>query len=73
MANMQTAIGTVEGIKNGDISCEELLSKIYDRIEQSQLNCFITLNKDDAIEQAIEVDKRRAEEDYSQKKLLGVP
>jgi len=73
MANMQTAIETVEGIKNGDISCEELLSKIYDRIEQSQLNCFITLNKDDAIEQAIEVDKRRAEEDYSQKKLLGVP
>jgi aspartyl-tRNA(Asn)/glutamyl-tRNA(Gln) amidotransferase subunit A len=71
--DMPTAIEVVEGIKNGSLSCVDLLSKIYERIERSELNCYITLNKDAAIEQAIEVDKRRNEEEYRQKKLLGVP
>ena len=71
--DMQTAIGVVEGIKNGSLSCEDLLSQIYERIERSKLNCYITLNKDAALENAIEVDKRRNEEEYGQKKLLGVP
>ena len=73
MKNMPTAIEVVEGIKTGAISCEELVSKIYERIEQSELNCFITLNKEGALEQAIEVDKSRAEGEYKRKKLLGVP
>jgi len=73
MNDKLTAIETVEGIKTGDISCEDLLSKIYERIARSKLNCFITLNKEDALEQAIEVDKHRTEEQYSRKKLLGVP
>jgi aspartyl-tRNA(Asn)/glutamyl-tRNA(Gln) amidotransferase subunit A len=63
----------VAGIKTGNISCEELLWKIYERIEKSQLNCFITLNKDDALTQAREVDKKRSDNDYHNKKLLGVP
>jgi len=71
--DLPTAIGVVEGIKNGSLSCEDLLSKIYARIERSKLNCYITLNKDAALEKAIEVDKRRNEEEYGRKKLLGVP
>ena len=71
--DLPTAIGVVEGIKNGSLSCEDLLSKIYERIERSKLNCYITLNKDAALEKAIEVDKRRNEEEYGRKKLLGVP
>ena len=70
---MQTAIEVVEGIKSGAISCEELLSKIYDRIEKSDLNCYITLNKENALETARDVDKRREEEEFARKKLLGVP
>ncbi len=70
---MQTAIEVVEGIKSGAISCEELLSKIYDRIEKSDLNCYITLNKENALETARDVDKRREEADFKRKKLLGVP
>ncbi|MEA2000001.1 MAG: Asp-tRNA(Asn)/Glu-tRNA(Gln) amidotransferase subunit GatA [Euryarchaeota archaeon] len=71
--DLPTAIGVVEGIKNGSLSCADLLSKIYERIERSKLNCYITLNKDAALEKAIEVDKRRNEEEYGRKKLLGVP
>ena len=71
--DLPTAIGVVEGIKNGSLSCEDLLSKIYERIERSKLNCYITLNKDAALEKAIEVDKQRNEEEYGRKKLLGVP
>jgi aspartyl-tRNA(Asn)/glutamyl-tRNA(Gln) amidotransferase subunit A len=70
---MPTAIEVVEGIKSGAISCEELLSKIYERIEKSKLNCYITLNKENALETARDVDKRREETDLARKKLLGVP
>ncbi len=68
-----TAIEVAEGIKSGTISCVELILKIYDRIERSELNCFITLNKENAVEKAREVDKKRNEEEYRHKKLLGVP
>ncbi|MCW3140853.1 MAG: Asp-tRNA(Asn)/Glu-tRNA(Gln) amidotransferase subunit GatA [Methanophagales archaeon] len=68
-----TATEVVEGIKSGNISCEELVCEIYERIERSELNAFITLNKEDAIENAIEVDKNRDKEEYKRKKLLGVP
>lgn len=70
---MRTTIEVVEGIKSGAISCEELLSKIYERIAKSELNCYITLNKENALEKAREVDKRREEEGFERKKLLGVP
>ena len=68
-----TARGLVEGIKSGNISCEELVWGIYERIERSELNCFITLNKANALEKAREVDKRKIEGEYRYKKLLGVP
>ncbi|MBK5190072.1 MAG: Asp-tRNA(Asn)/Glu-tRNA(Gln) amidotransferase subunit GatA [Methanosarcinales archaeon] len=70
---MRTAIEVVEGIKSGAISCEELLSKIYERIEKSELNCYITLNKENALETARDVDKIREDEGFERKKLLGVP
>ncbi|MFZ2071979.1 MAG: Asp-tRNA(Asn)/Glu-tRNA(Gln) amidotransferase subunit GatA [Halobacteriota archaeon] len=75
MNDKLTAIEVVEGIKSGDISCEALITSIYERIEQSELNCFITLNKARALEQAIAVDNnnRRVEDEYNCKKLLGVP
>ena len=70
---MLTVTEAVEGIKSGTISCEELLSKIYERIEKSELNCYITLNKENALETAREVDNKRGEEELERKKLLGVP
>ncbi len=70
---MLTAAEVVEGIRRGDISCLELISEIYERIDRSELNSYITLNRDRAIEEAIEVDKRRNEDEYRRKKLLGVP
>ncbi len=73
MKKKLTAIDVVEEIKSGDISCEELILEIYERIERSELNCFITLNKENALEEAIEVDKRRSGEECRRKKLLGVP
>jgi len=68
-----TAIDAVEGVKSGNMSCEELVWEIFERIERSELNAFITLNKENALEKAREVDKRRDEEEYRRKKLLGVP
>ena len=73
MKKMLTAIEVVKGIKSENISCVDLISKIYERIEISELNCFITLNKANALEKAREVDKKRNEEEYRRKKLLGVP
>jgi len=70
---MVTAIEVVEGIKRGDLSCEDFLAKLYERIVQSDLNCYITLNKEAALEEAREVDKRREEPGCKRKKLLGVP
>ena len=68
-----TAIEVVDGIKSGNVSCEEIVCEIYERIERSKLNCFISLNKSNAVEKAREVDKKRDEGEYRRKKLLGVP
>ena len=70
-----TAMEIVDGIKSGVVSCEELISGIYERIERSELNCYITLNKDEALKKAREVDNNRDKdkEEYMHKKLLGVP
>ena len=68
-----TAIEVVDGIKSGNVSCEELVCEIYERIERSKLNCFISLNKSNAVEKAREVDKKGDEGEYRRKKLLGVP
>jgi len=70
-----TAMEIVDGIKSGAVSCEELISGIYERIERSELNCYITLNKEEALRKAREVDNNRDKdkEEYMHKKLLGVP
>jgi aspartyl-tRNA(Asn)/glutamyl-tRNA(Gln) amidotransferase subunit A len=70
---MTTATEVVEGIKSGELSCEDLLAKLYERIAKSDLNCYITLNKENALATAREMDKRRGEEELQRKKLLGVP
>jgi aspartyl-tRNA(Asn)/glutamyl-tRNA(Gln) amidotransferase subunit A len=70
---MQTALEVAAGIKNGTISSEELLLELYERIEKSSLNCFITRSRDAALESARIVDKRRNEPEFARKKLLGVP
>ncbi|MBA5942829.1 MAG: Asp-tRNA(Asn)/Glu-tRNA(Gln) amidotransferase subunit GatA [Methanophagales archaeon] len=71
-----TAIEVVAGIKSGAISCEELVSQAYEQIAKNDLNSYITLNKENALETARDVDKRRrgrGEEELERKKLLGVP
>lgn len=70
---MVTAIEAIARIKSGEISCVALIAEIYERIERSQLNCYITLSRERALEEAREVDKRHAEPDFQRKKLLGVP
>jgi aspartyl-tRNA(Asn)/glutamyl-tRNA(Gln) amidotransferase subunit A len=70
---MVTALESIAGIKSGEISCVALIAEIYERIERSKLNCYITLSRESALEEAREVDKRHAEPDFQRKKLLGVP
>ncbi|MBN1454720.1 MAG: Asp-tRNA(Asn)/Glu-tRNA(Gln) amidotransferase subunit GatA [Methanomicrobia archaeon] len=70
---MVTAIDAIAGIKSGQISCETLIAEIYERIERSKLNCYITLTRESALEEARDVDKRYAEPDFQRKTLLGVP
>ncbi len=70
---MVTAIEAIARIKTGELSCETLIAEIYDRIERSRLNCYITTAKEHALEAAREVDKRYAEPDLQRKRLLGVP
>jgi aspartyl-tRNA(Asn)/glutamyl-tRNA(Gln) amidotransferase subunit A len=70
---MITALEAIAGIKSGESSCEALIAEIYERIERSKLNCYITLTRESALEEARDVDKRHAEPDLQRKKLLGVP
>ncbi len=58
MKEQLKAIELVEGIKSGNVSCKELVWEIYERIERSELNCFITLNTENVVEKAREVDKQ---------------
>ena len=45
-------------LKNNDISNKELISETYSLIKSnSHLNAFITLNEDDAIKKAEDLDK----------------
>ncbi len=49
-------------------SCYDLISELFERIEKSKLNAFITLNKDEALRKAEEFDKGKVEG-----KLAGIP
>ncbi len=49
-------------------SCYDLVSELFDRIEKSKLNAFITLNKDEALRLAEEFDRGKLKG-----KLAGIP
>ena len=56
-------------LKNNDISNKELISETYSLIKSnSHLNAFITLNEDDAIKKAEDLDKN-----ISSASLAGIP
>jgi aspartyl-tRNA(Asn)/glutamyl-tRNA(Gln) amidotransferase subunit A len=48
--------------------CYDLISELFDRIEKSKLNAFITLNKEEALKKAEEFDKGKLDG-----KLAGIP
>ncbi len=48
--------------------CYDLIAELFDRIERSKLNAFITLNKEEALKKAEEFDKGKLKG-----KLAGIP
>mgnify|MGYP001184496508 FL=1 len=60
-------------IKNKDISALELTTEYLDRIKknESELNCFITLTEDKALEMAKKIDKDISKNNF--KPLSGLP
>ncbi|WP_457550579.1 Asp-tRNA(Asn)/Glu-tRNA(Gln) amidotransferase subunit GatA [Archaeoglobus sp.] len=48
--------------------CYDLVAELFDRIEKSKLNAFITLNKDEALRKAEEFDRGKLKG-----KLAGIP
>ncbi|MHC1584672.1 MAG: Asp-tRNA(Asn)/Glu-tRNA(Gln) amidotransferase subunit GatA [Candidatus Syntropharchaeia archaeon] len=50
------------------MDCEERMWKIFDRIKKSKLNAFITLNEEEALKKAREIDKNG-----EAGKLSGIP
>jgi len=55
-----TAAEVSEGIQNQDISAEEYLSSIFERIEriEKKIHGFITILKDEALKRAREIDRK---------------
>lgn len=49
-------------------SCYDLISELFDRIERSKLNAYITLNKEDALKLAEEYDRGKL-----RGRLAGIP
>ena len=48
-----------QGLRNKDFSCLDLINHYFNKIKsQNNLNSFITLDKDKALEQARQVDKK---------------
>ena len=69
----RTITAIQEGLKNNDFTAVELIEDVFAGIEAKdiQLNAFITLNKDEALEQAKAADERGYGEDAPA--LNGVP
>ena len=65
----------VESIRGGEVSSEELVLELLERIERSDLNCYITVCGDAALEAARRADRAVRENDRKalRKRLLGVP
>jgi aspartyl-tRNA(Asn)/glutamyl-tRNA(Gln) amidotransferase subunit A len=66
----------VEGLKKKEFSALELVNCYFDRIDENKdLNAFITLNRDGAVEAAMRADEKiRSDEDcFRKERMLGVP
>ena len=50
-----------EKLKNKEIKPIDLVNEAFDRIEETNLNCFITLNKEDAIKKAKELEEKEVD------------
>ena len=48
-----------EKLKSKEIKPIDLVNEAFKRIEETNLNCFITLNKEEAIKQALELEKKK--------------
>ena len=55
-------------LKNKEIKPIDLVLEAFDRIEETNLNCFITLNKEEAIKKAIELEDKEVDN-----LLFGLP
>lgn len=50
-----------EKLKNKEIKPIDLVNEAFERIEETNLNCFITLNKEDAIKKAKELEDKEVD------------
>ena len=57
-----------EKLKTKEIKPIDLVNEAFERIEETDLNCFITLNKEEAIKQALELEKKEVDNI-----LFGIP
>lgn len=67
--------GLSQGLQNKDFSSQELIQFYLDRIQKfdSQLNSFITVCPEQALEQAKKADEKRAQAPQQAPPLLGLP
>ena len=66
-----TVAELIKGLKNKDFSSLELTQHYLDRINNSDLNAFISITEDEALSQAKEADKKITKGGSSI--LTGVP
>lgn len=61
-------------LKNKEISSMELTKSVFDRIKsvENKVNSYVTLNEENALETAAEIDKKRANQE-SLSDLAGIP
>jgi aspartyl-tRNA(Asn)/glutamyl-tRNA(Gln) amidotransferase subunit A len=59
----------LEALRSGQTTAEKLVTEYFEKIEKSDINAYITLNKENAIARAKEID---AKGDYSAP-LAGIP
>ena len=57
-----------EKLKNKEIKPIDLVNEAFNRIEETNLNCFITLNKEEAIKKALELETKEVDN-----LLFGLP
>ncbi|MHA1264449.1 MAG: Asp-tRNA(Asn)/Glu-tRNA(Gln) amidotransferase subunit GatA [Candidatus Helarchaeota archaeon] len=72
--NELTAYELRSQIQNGDVSAEELMYSIFERMERSEpkINAFVTILKEDALQNARNLDKV-LKQSHSSAQLAGIP